>query len=160
RWLWAVIPLLVIACLAYVVVFMLDEPLRRYTEKRMNGALKGYTVHIEGARFHPFNFALNLKGITVVQDAHPHPPVMHVPFFHASVHWRALLHGRVVGDLLLSRPTVYLNLAQMRKEISDPVPLKERGWQEAIEAIYPLKLNVLRIREGDITYQDTGPFKP
>src|SRR5262249_38155830 len=38
--------------------------------------------------------------------------------------------------------------------------VKERGWQEAVEAIYPLKLNVFRIRRADITYQDEGPFKP
>jgi len=66
----------------------------------------------------------------------------------------------VVGDMLIARPKVYLNLPQMRKEIADPTPVKERGWQEAFEAIYPLKINVFRIREGDITYQDQGPFKP
>ncbi|HXJ77074.1 MAG TPA: DUF748 domain-containing protein [Candidatus Methylomirabilis sp.] len=150
----------IVACLAYVVAFELDEPVRRYTEEKMNAALKGYTVRIEQAHFHPFNFALNLKGLTVRQDGHPDPPVMHVPFFHASVHWRALLHGRVVGDLLISRPKIYLNLAQMRQEIADPIPLKERGWQKAIEAVYPLKINVLRIRDGDVTYEDRGPFKP
>jgi hypothetical protein len=146
--------------LAYIVTFGLNEPLRRYTENKMNRALKGYTVHIEKLRFHPINFALNLKGLTIIQNAHPDPPVMEIPFLHASVHWKALLHGRVVGDMLLSRPRIYMNLPQIRREISDPTPVRERGWQEALEAIYPLKLNVFRVREGDITYQDQGPFKP
>jgi len=29
--------------------------------------------------------------------------------------------------------------AQARKEIADPTPVKERGWQDALEAVYPLK---------------------
>jgi hypothetical protein len=159
-WILIGIPVAILVLLAYGATFMFDESLRRYTEEKMNRALKGYTVRIEKARFHPFNFALNLKGLTVTQDAHPDPPVIHIPFLHASVHWKALLHGRVVGDMLISRPKVYMNLTQLRKEISDPTPVKERGWQEAVEAIYPLKLNVFRVREGDITYQDKGPFKP
>jgi hypothetical protein len=76
------------------------------------------------------------------------------------VNWKALLRGRVVGDMLMDRPRVYMNLAQARKEIADPTPIKERGWQEALEAIYPLKINEFRVREGDITYQDQGPYKP
>jgi hypothetical protein len=149
-----------IVLLVYAATLVIDEPLRRYTEEKMNRALKGYTVHIERLRFHPLNVALNLKGLTVTQNAHPNPPIMDIPFLHASVHWKALLHGRVVGDMLISRPTVHMNLVQLRKEISDPTPVKERGWQEAVEAIYPLKLNVFRVRDGDITYQDAGPFKP
>jgi hypothetical protein len=150
----------IIVLVAYAIAFFKDEPIRRYTEAKMNRALKGYTVHIEKAHFHPFNFALNLTGVTVTQDAYPDPPVMVIPYLHASVHWRALLHGRLVGDMLIARPRVYMNLIQIRQEIADPTPVKQRGWQQAVEAIYPLKLNVFRIRDADITYQDQGPFKP
>ncbi len=159
-WILVGVPIATVVVLAYAVTFMIDEPLRRYTEDEMNRALKGYTVHIETLRVHPFAFALNLTGLTVTQNAHPSAPVMGIPFLHASVHWRALLHGRVVGDMLISRPKVYMNLTQLRKEIADPTPIQKRGWQEAAEAIYPLKLNVLRVRDADITYQDQGPFKP
>ena len=154
------VPIAIIIVLAYTLAFLIDEPLRRYTEEKMNRALKGYTVHIKTLDFHPHNFSIVLKGLTVIQDAHPDPPVMDIPYLHASVHWRALIHGRVVGDMFINRPKVYMNLAQLRKEIADPTPVKDRGWQEAIEAIYPLKMNRFRIRDGDITYQDQGPFKP
>jgi hypothetical protein len=159
-WILFGVPVVIAVLVIYAITFVMDEPIRRYTESKMNRALKGYTVHVERVRFHPLNFALNLIGVTVVQDAHPDPPVMAIPFLHASVHWRALLHGRLVGDMLISRPKVYMNLAQMRTEIADPTPVKQRGWQEAVEAIYPLKINVFRIRDADITYQDQGPFKP
>jgi len=159
-WVFVGVPVAIVLILIYTVAFLIDEPLRRYTEEKMNRALKGYTVHITKLDFHPHNLSLTLKGLTVIQDAHPDPPVMDIPYLHASVHWRALLHGRVVGDMYIGRPKVYMNLVQLRKEIADPTPVKERGWQEAVEAIYPLKMNRFRIREGDITYQDQGPFKP
>ena len=159
-WIFVGVPLAIILFIAYAVAFLIDEPLRRYTEAKMNRALKGYTVRIKTLDFHPHGFSLDLKGLTLVQDAHPDPPVANIPYLHASVNWKALLHGRVVGDMLIDRPTVYMNLVQLRKEIADPTPVKERGWQEALEAIYPLKVNEFRVHKADITYQDQGPFKP
>jgi uncharacterized protein DUF748 len=150
----------VILLLAFAVAFLIDEPLRRYTEAKMNRALKGYTVHLKKLDFHPLGFSLDLADVVVVQDAHPEPPVAHIPLLSASVHWRALVHGRLVGDFLIDRPTLHVDLSQAREEIADPTPVKERGWQDAFEAIYPLKINHFRVRQADVTYVDQGPFKP
>jgi Domain of Unknown Function (DUF748) len=144
----------------YGAASLIDEPLRRYTEAKMNRALKGYTARITSLDFHPHGFSLDLEGVVVTQDAHPEPAVLQVDRLSASVHWRALLSGQLVADFEIVRPTVYLNLPQARKEINDPTPVKDRGWQEALEAVYPLKINRLEIRKGDVTYVDTGPFKP
>jgi len=160
RWLIVGVALGLVLLLAFAVAFLIDEPLRRYTEAKMNRALKGYTVHITKLNVHPLGFSLHLLDTIVTQDAHPDPPVARIPRLSASVHWRALLHGRVVGDFLLDRPTVHLDLQQARKEIADPTPVTERGWQDALEAIYPLKINQFRVRNGDLTYADQGPFKP
>ena len=141
-------------------LFFIDEPLRRYTERKMNASLKGYTVTIGKLHFSPINFSMDLRNTVIVQNQYPDPPVANVERLYASVHWRALLSGRVVGDILIDRPIVVLNLAQARTEISDPTPVKDKGWQEALQAIYPLHINELRIARGDITYQDDGPFKP
>jgi hypothetical protein len=160
RWLIVGVALGLVLLVAYAVAFLIDEPLRRYTEMKMNRALKGYTVHITKLNFHPLGFSLDLMDTIVIQDAHPDTPVARVPLLSANVHWRALLHGRVVGDFLIDRPAVQLNLSQARKEIADPTPVEERGWQDALEAIYPLKINQFRVRNGDLTYIDQGPFKP
>ncbi|HTY77782.1 MAG TPA: DUF748 domain-containing protein [Candidatus Bathyarchaeia archaeon] len=146
--------------IALEMAFFVDAPLRRYTEAKANRALKGYTAHIGRLDFHPLGFSLDLFDVVVIQNAHPDPAVARIPRLSASVHWRALLSGRVVADILLDRPTVYLNLTQARQELTDPTPVKERGWQEALEAIYPLKVNHFRVENGSVTYVDRGPFKP
>jgi hypothetical protein len=38
--------------------------------------------------------------------------------------------------------------------------MKEKGWQDALQAAYPLKIDRFAIQNGDLTYVDKGPFKP
>ena len=161
RWLTAVAALVVLLVVAVVVaLFFIDEPLRRYTEAKMNASLVGYHVSIGKLHFGPTNFSMDLRNVVIAQDEHPDPPVANFERIYASVHWKALIHGRVVGDILIEHPIVVLNLTQARSEINDPTPVKDKGWQDALQAIYPLKINQLRITQGDVTYQDRGPFKP
>jgi hypothetical protein len=160
HWIAIGIPIAVLLLIAYTVAFLIDEPLRRYTETKVNRALKGYTARIGKLDFHPLGFSLDLNDVVVTQDEHPEPAVIRLERLSASVHWRALLSGKLVGDIELVKPSVYVNLPQAKKEINDPTPVKERGWQDALEAIYPLKINHFEIQQGDVTYVDQGPFKP
>ena len=161
RWIVLAVALVALVGLASATaLFFIDEPLRRYTEAKMNARLKGYTATIGALHFSPINFSLDLRDTVIVQNEHPDPPVANIGRLYASVHWRALLSGKVVGDVLIDRPVVVLNLPQAKQELGDATPVKDKGWQEALQAIYPLKINSLRISRGDVTYTDNGPFKP
>jgi hypothetical protein len=150
----------VILALVLFVRFFLDERLRQTIEQNVNSSLTGYTVRIDKLRFHPIGFSLDLIDTTILQDAHPEPPVAHVPLLRASVHWRALLYRRFVGDFVIDRPKLYIDLKQARQEVREKISPAERGWQDALEEIYPLKVNLFTIRDGEITYVEQGPFKP
>jgi hypothetical protein len=152
-----VLALLVVAVTAS---FFVDEPIRRLLVRQMNQSLKGYTATIRAVSFHPIGLSLTLYDLAFVQDAHPDPPVFHVRRLDASVEWKALLRARLVADFELDEPSVHANLRQLRAEAADPTPVDEHGWQEAFQAIYPLKINELRINNGKITYVDEGPFEP
>lgn len=153
--------LVAVPTLIFIAVrFFVDEPLRRLIERNVNRQLDGYTAHIRKLNFHPLGFSLDLIDSTLVQDAHPDPPVAHLPLLSASVHWRALLRGHLVADFLLDRPKLHVNLKQAKKEVEAETPLSERGWQDALQEIYPLKVNLFRVRDAEITYVDDGPFKP
>ena len=65
-----------------------------------------------------------------------------------------------MADFEIDKPKLYINRKQAKKEFDDEVPMKERGWQQALEEIYPLKINRFVIREGSLTYVDDGPFRP
>ena len=53
-----------------------------------------------------------------------------------------------------------MNLPQLEGEVTNAVPVRQRGWQQALEAIYPLKINHLRIDDASIVYVDAAPDRP
>jgi hypothetical protein len=160
KWAWLLGTLGVVVCLVYIVTVAIDEPLRDQLEARMNAQLVGYQVRVGRLDVHPLRFALDLEDLVVRQQAHPEPPVGSIARLGVSVQWRALLHGRVVGDVVIDEPRVHLDLTHAAAEATDDVPVKDRGWQQAVEAIYPLKINELRVNDGDFTYIEPGAPEP
>src|SRR5216684_2107822 len=161
RWVWLLGGLALLIVLVYGAARFADEPLRRYMEAEVNRRLTGYTVQIGALHVHPWIASVELLDATIAQNANPDPPVAQVARLVTRIDWRALLHRRVVADISFERPTVYLNLKQVRTEASEKTALKDRGWQQALEALaFDLKINRLRVVDGDITYVDQGPFKP
>lgn len=150
---------ILVGLLALLVIasFFIDEPLRRNMEARLNGAMQGYTVEVPELAFHPVGFSVTLGGLTVRQDANPKIPVVQIEALAASVHWRALLHLRLVADFELTKPRFHINRAQLQAEARDEVPVQDKGWQQALEEIYPLKINEFRVTDGSLTYVERSP---
>jgi hypothetical protein len=111
-------------------------------------------VRIGALDFHPLGFSVDFGDLVLVQDAHPDPPLARIRELQASVHWRALLRGQLVANFLIDRPEMHVNLAHVRREAQDPKPVTDRGWQDALQELYPLKINEFRIRDGAVTYVD------
>jgi hypothetical protein len=139
---------------------LISEPLRRHMEAELNRTLTGYKVQIPELQVHPWAGSLTLVNATVRQTAHPEPPVLTLPSLFAGVHWRALLHGGVVADFILDSPRLHINLSQFQHEASDKVSLKDKGWQDTLEKIYPLKVNRFQIRNATLTYVDEDTAHP
>lgn len=150
----------VLVLVLYVASYSLDEPLRRKMEKNINRDLKGYSVRLPKLHFQLLDLSLTLKEMTVLQQAHPDPPVIYLPVLTASIHWREIFSGKLVAEFKLDRPKININLLQLRSEAASEVSLKERGWQQAVEEIYPLKINVLKINDANITYINQDPKRP
>ena len=136
--------------LALVVLDVLvDEPLRRSIERRTNEKLQGYTARLGGADWSPWQFTtLELEQLVVRQSAHPDPAVLDFPVSSCSLQWQALFRLRLVGDCRLDSPRLHIDSAQVLAERRDDVAMKNRGWQDALEEIYPLLINEFRIHGG------------
>ena len=160
RWRWIVGGVVVAVLLLFVAPPLIGRQLRGTVEGRMNAALTGYHVRLGAVDVHPIGFGVDLRDMVVVQDAHPDPPVADIPKFALSVNWKALVFGGVVADLALEQPKLHFDVSQAVAEAADKTPVKERGWQGAVEAIYPLKVNQFRVHEGTVTYVPEKPFKP
>jgi Domain of Unknown Function (DUF748) len=134
--------------------FLIDEPLRSYIEQKMNRSLKGYTVRIGSLDFHPVGFSVDLEDVRLMRDDKPDPPVVTLARWSASLHWKALLSGRLVNDQYIERPSFHITRSLARQEAGDDTPVKDRGWQDAVESVYPFKINQISITDAELTYID------
>ena len=147
--------------LLLTAALFIDEPLRAYIEEKMNRSLKGYRVHIGALDFHPLGASIDLHEIRLERVDEPGPPVATISRWSASVHWRALLSGRLVNDQDIERPKFHMTRTLARREAGNDTPVTERGWQDAVESVYPFKINQVRITDGEILYVDEAkPDQP
>ncbi len=159
-WKWTLVIVGFLVLLTVLSYLINISYLRKYAERRMNQNLKGYTVSVGKAFFHPIGMSLTLDDLVLIQNGNPKPPVANIQHLHASIHWRAIIKGRLVGDFLIDRPKLYINLKQVKKEAQSEIPLERKGWQDALTAVYPLKIDVFKINNGELTYIDEGPNPP
>src|SRR5688500_401605 len=155
------IGIFIVLCMVLgVVVASLDEPLRIYAEEGFNRRVNGYTLAIGKLDFHPIGLSIDFENVRLTQNEHPELPVADLPRWHASIHWWALLHGYLVSDHRLERPVLRITRPQIKTEAQDETPLEDRGWQDAVLAVYPFNVDVFTMIDADITYRDNPRSKP
>jgi Domain of Unknown Function (DUF748) len=157
-WTAAVISLILVA--VFIASFFLDGMIRPRLEAKMNSYLKGYHATLGHAHLQLLTLSLTLRNLVIVQDAHPAPPVADFPLMRFRIYWKELLWTGVVANVGLWNPTIHIDEAQFSTERHSKVPLRERGWQDALQSVYPFKINRFAITNGDITYVDKPGAKP
>ena len=146
----------VIVVAVFVASFFLDRMLRPRIEAQMNSKLKGYHVTLGHAHLQLLTLRLTLRRLVVVQDAHPRPPVADLPLMRFRIHWKELFSLRVVANVGIWDPKLHIDQAQFVTEAKSKTTLRQKGWQDALQSVYPFKINRLAIRNGNITYINPG----
>jgi uncharacterized membrane protein YagU involved in acid resistance len=149
-WVGGIFAALIVAL--FIASFFLDGMIRARTQAAMNQQLKGYHLALARAHLQIVGGILTLNDLKIVQLAHPNPAVADVPMMRFHIEWKELLSRRVVADVLLFHPKVHIGQTQLVSERNDRVPLRQKGWQDALEAIYPFKINRFTIDDGDVVY--------
>jgi hypothetical protein len=160
-WLWLALGLLGVGIvMATVGSYLFDGPLRGQLEARMNQNLNGYSLRLGHAHASLFGLNLTLRDVVLRQRQFPEPPVATIPRLSLRVEWPSLFTRHVVGDAVFDRPLLHLNAEQLAIEEARRIRLGERGWQKALESIYPLKFNKFTVKDGAIVYVDGDPAYP
>jgi Domain of Unknown Function (DUF748) len=144
----------------FIASFFLDDIIRPRIEAKMNASLKDYHATLPHAHLQLLSFTLTLRDLTIGQFAHPRPPVAVFPIMRFQIHWRALLFGRVVANVLLWHPRFHIDEAQFVTERKDPTPLRQKGWQDALENVYPFKINRFVLHNAEFVYVEAGEKEP
>jgi Domain of Unknown Function (DUF748) len=144
----------------FIASFFLDGIIRPRIEAKMNARLKGYHATLSHAHLQLLGFTLTLRNLTVEQLAHPRPPVAVFPIMRFQIHWKALIFGRVVANVLLWHPRFHIDEAQFATERKDRIPLRQKGWQDALQNVYPFKINRFVVDNGEVVYLEAGETRP
>lgn len=159
KWLgWVAIPSALLVVILIGASF-LDGPLRAYAEREVNQRLPAYTVHIGGLNLHPLTLSLDLDDVIVRQKDHPEPPIAALPKIQGSLQWSALLRGRLVTDEWIDHPVIHLTRPQAAKEL-DASSEQKQSWQEALFAMQEVRINEIRVTNGEVTYRERANAKP
>jgi hypothetical protein len=161
RWIAVTIALLIAG--VGIGSYFIDPFIRARVEREMNQDLKSYHTGVLQAHLQLLDGVLTLRGVTVAQNAHPSPPVGKIPILRASIQWRELLSRRVVASFLLVQPRIHINMAQFHTERSHShkTSLRQEGWQDALQSIYPFKINRFTVEDGSFVYIDeSDPTRP
>jgi Domain of Unknown Function (DUF748) len=149
---WAGVILASVLVALFIISFFLDDIIRARTQAAMNQKLKGYHVALGHAHLQLVGGQLTLREIKIIQQAHPRPPIVNIGMMRFHIEWKELVSRRVVADVLLWRPQLHIDRTQFVAEKNNRVPLKQKGWQDALESAYPFKINRFIIEDGDIVY--------
>lgn len=156
---WSAISFAVLLLLVVIGLFFFNRNLPAFIERQLNTQVAGYQFTVGEAHFFP-NLTLEIRRLTMIQTEHPNPPVAEIPRWHFSIQWWTIFSGAIVSDYVIDHPTFHITLPQAKEEVLDAVPLHKKGWRDAVFSFYPIKINELKIVEGDVTYVDQDPARP
>jgi hypothetical protein len=158
--------LIVIGIFLFIIVGLIiasqftNGLIRVHAQRAMNEKLKGYHTELTDAYLNLITGNLTLKGVTVVQNAHPAPPVMQIPSITAHIQWTALVTGHVVAGFVIRQPHLHINLTQLEQQANNNVSVSQEGWQQALQNLYPFKINEIRVEDATLTYVGANQQQP
>jgi uncharacterized protein YhdP len=114
--------------------------------------IPGYTGHVEDVDVALIRGAYKIKEIKLEKTGEKVPvPFFNAPVIDLSIEWRALFHGRLVGEIVVDRPQ--LNFVKGPTEATSQTKI-DKKWTDVVDDLMPLKLNRLEINNGEIHYRD------
>lgn len=140
--------------------WLIEHPLRTTLVDRSNRSLTGYRIELQGVDVHPLSFSMDLNGLRLIRDDLPSPPLLTIPSLSAGIHWKALLHGRVVAHVHLESPRVAMDATRLGKDLQDETPLEGKGWQDAVSRMSPIEIDDLRISNATVSYSGRDDGQP
>lgn len=140
-----IIVLMARACLPYVVHQYVNRVLNRLPE------YKGHTADIDIALIRGAyvinGLVLQKKNGTVLQ------PFLDIEATDLSVEWKALFHGKFVGEIVFKNPV--FNFVNSDSPAQQQLSTKG-DWQSVVKDLFPIDINRTEVQHGTITYRHEG----
>ena len=119
--------------------------------------LQGYDGSISGVSIYLIRGAYSINDLKIYKiEGNDTVPFIDFPVTDLSVEWRALLHGAIVGEVVIKEPK--LNFIGGDGESGKSTGANQTGtevnWVDFIKRLIPLKINRMEIVQGTIFFYD------
>jgi hypothetical protein len=148
RWFWALG-----ALVAALVGLRLAVPtlIQRYVNRTLD-RIPEYDGRIGDVDLHLWRGAYSIEDVSLVKTTGKVP----VPLFAArnvdfSMEWKALWHGKLVGEIVLEEPQINFVSGPSDAQTQAGV---DASWIERVKELFPVKLNRVEVHHGTIHYRD------
>ncbi|MEO9870788.1 DUF748 domain-containing protein [Ekhidna sp.] len=131
----------------------------RYVNNTLN-EIPDYKGSVEWIHVNLFRGAYQVHSLELlVESEDSYEPFFKTKTIDLSIEWRALLRGRIVGELIFTQPElVFIALssdsAESNKESSSNQNEKNVDWTKPLKDLMPLAINRFEIISGSIHYKD------
>jgi len=140
-----------------LIIFRLLLPtiLLNYCNKSLS-KMHGYYGHVQDIDVALYRGAYQVKEMYINKEdssTKKQTPFFNVKMLDISLQWKALFHGRLVGELIFNSPK--LIFTKDKTEISD-VKKDTTSFKTVLKDFMPLKINRFEVNDGSIHYVDAG----
>ena len=161
RWVLATLVFVVVALIALRFLWLPAYVVR--TLNRHLAEMGPYRGQLADVDLHLWRGAYNIHELNIVKrDGEVPVPLLHAPLIDLSISWNALLHGRLVGEVMFHRPQ--LNFVDGRGEGADGGGDGQVGkgvdWRQQLEALFPLQLNQVCVDDGTLAFRNFQATPP
>ncbi|NJB82672.1 DUF748 domain-containing protein [Wenyingzhuangia aestuarii] len=124
-----------------------------YINKVLATSVPGYTGSVENVGISLYRGAYQLDGFVLKSSkANSELPFLDLPQNDISIHWKSLLHGKIVAEVALHQPKI--NIVKEDQEKQPATQVDEEDWTKALTRIIPIDINRLKISGGTITFAE------
>ncbi len=148
----AIILLLIVAriLLPFVLLRVINDRLAN---------LDGYRGYVKDIDLHLYRGAYVIDSIDFVKTGDSIPvPFVSVKTVDLSVQWEALFDGRIVAEIILTKPDLNFAVAKGKSGGGEGGKVHQSGegvdWVKTIKDLVPIKINRLVVSDGKIAYRD------
>ncbi len=147
--------IVVLSIFVILVVARLFLPyfVKNYVNKTLQN-MDGYTGSVKDVDIRLFRGAYVIDSLEILKTGDSIPvPFVEVRKIDLSVHWKALLHGSISGEVIMEKPILNFAVAETKSaKVSQDG--SETDWLQTLDELMPMKLNRFEIVDGKISFKD------
>ncbi|MDO6738912.1 DUF748 domain-containing protein [Wenyingzhuangia sp. 2_MG-2023] len=124
-----------------------------YINKVLATSVTGYTGFVQNVGISLYRGAYQLDGFILKSNkANSDIPFLDLPKNDISIHWKSLLHGKIVAEVIMDGPKI--NIVKEDQEKQPATNVEEEDWTKTLTSIIPIDINRLEITNGKITFAE------